>query len=49
MGRSSPSAGAVDESDHLGDGLLEGRLAADERRAREAVLQIAHECISVVA
>src|SRR5262249_8290802 len=39
----------LDEADHLGDQLLEPLVAADELRLREGILQIAYECIGIVA
>ena len=39
----------LDETDHLRDHALEFGVAAFELRAREAVLQLAHERMRVVA
>ena len=39
----------LDEADDLGHQLLEIRVAADQPRLREAVLQVAHERVGIVA
>ena len=48
-GRSSPRRRRLDEADHLGDQLLEGLVAADQPRLGEAVLQVAHQSVRIVA
>ena len=44
-----PLARRLDEADDLGDRALERGVAADQLGAREAVLQVAHQRVGIVA